>query len=210
MIPQFSTFMTIFAVGLATMSVNSAAPVRLHAAEPFALTIDELKAAGNSYCPDQTSGEVISCQDALPYINEAINKYNLVTKAQRAAYLSTMFYESATLKYNHNLVNPTQGTRSMLPQASLERFVSANVDVQSLVATYPTGTLIVDILINNHLDFQPGAWWTTSGPECPEHAAALDGSSEAFLEWEIECINGGVETLQDRATAFETVYQAIH
>jgi len=98
----------------------------------------------------------------------------------------------------------------MLPQVSLERFVSANADVQNLVATYPAGTLIVDILINNHLDFEPGAWWTNNGPNCPERAAALDGTNATFLEWEAGCIGGGVETIPGRVALFNTVYQSIH
>ena len=98
----------------------------------------------------------------------------------------------------------------MLPQPSLETFVSANADIQTLVGTYPADTLLVDILINNHLDFLPGAWWTVSGPNCPGRAAALDGTTSTFLQWEIDCINGGVETLVERAAVFAIVYQSIH
>ncbi|KAF9280997.1 hypothetical protein BGZ88_011874 [Linnemannia elongata] len=207
---RFTSLITIFALAIATIALTTAAPVPTPTGTPTLLTIDELKAAANGTCPPQTSGEVISCEDALPYINDAINKYNLATRGQRAAYIATMLYESGNLKYNHNLVNANQGTRSMLPQPSLETFVSANADIQTLVATYPADTLLVDILINNHLDFLPGAWWTVSGPNCPGRAAALDGTTSAFLQWEIDCINGGVETLAQRAAVFGVVYQSIH
>ncbi|KAF9149731.1 hypothetical protein BG015_008446 [Linnemannia schmuckeri] len=207
---RFTSFMTIFALVIASVAFTSAAPVPPQTGTPILLTIDELKAAANGTCPPQTSGELISCEDALPYINDAINKYNLVTRGQRAAYIATMLFESGNLKYNHNLVHANQGTRSMLPQVSLEKFVSANADIQTLVATYPADTLLVDILINNHLDFSPGAWWTVSGPNCPNRAAALDGTINSFLQWEIDCINGGVETLVERAAVFGVVYQSIH
>ncbi|KAG9068573.1 hypothetical protein KI688_010848 [Linnemannia hyalina] len=184
---RFTSLVAIFALVIATIALTTAAPVPTPTG---ILTIDELKAAANGTCPPQTSGEIISCEDALPYINDAITNGNL--------------------KYNHNLVHATQGTRSMLPQPSLEKFVSANADIQTLVATYPADTLLVDILINNHLDFLPGAWWTVSGPKCSGHAGALDGTVTTFLQWEIDCINGGVETLFDRSAVFGVVYQSIH
>ncbi|KAF9120849.1 hypothetical protein BGW39_011045 [Mortierella sp. 14UC] len=208
--PRFSSLMTILAVAVASIGLSSASPLPPQTYEPTLLTIDELKAAANGSCPTQTAGEHITCEDALPYINDAINKYKLVTRGQRAAYISTMLFESGYLKYNHNQNNSTQGTRSMLPQFNLERFVNANADVKKLVATYPASELVVDILINNRLDFQPGAWWTVSGPGCPDHAAALDGTSNSFLLWEIECIGGGVETLDTRTAYFEVVYRSIH
>ncbi|KAG0375856.1 hypothetical protein BGX24_008583 [Mortierella sp. AD032] len=211
MMPRFSSLITILAVAIASIALTSAAPLPpLQTHEPILLTIDELKAAANGSCPTQTSGELLTCEDALPYINDAVNKYKLVTRGQRAAYISTMLFESGHLKYNHNLINPTQGTRSMLPQENLQRFVDANSDVQKIVATYPASELVVDILIKSHLDFQPGAWWTVSGPGCPDRAAALDGSSNNFLLWEIECIGGGVETLDQRTALFGLVYQSIH
>ncbi|KAF9122579.1 hypothetical protein BGX30_001899, partial [Mortierella sp. GBA39] len=174
---RFTSLATIFALAIATITLTTAAPVPTPTG---ILTIDELKAAANGNCPPQTSGEIISCEDALPYINDAITKYNLATRGQRAAYIATMLFESGNLKYDHNLVDATQGTRSMLPQPSLEKFVSANSDIQTLVATYPANTLLVDILIKNHLDFLPGAWWTVSGPNCHDSAAALDGTSSTF------------------------------
>ncbi|KAF9919944.1 hypothetical protein FBU30_010352 [Linnemannia zychae] len=210
MTSRFSTLLFILALAHAIVTFSSAAPVPPQSFQPTLLTITELKAAANGTCPTHTVGEVISCEDALPYINDAINKYNLSTRGQRAAYISTMLFESGTLKYNHNLVHADQGTRSMLPKPSLERFVSANPDVQKIVATYPASTFLVDILIENKLDFLPGAWWTVAGPGCPDRAASLDGTINTFLQWEIDCINGGVETLVARAAAFDIAYQSIH
>ncbi|KAG0283304.1 hypothetical protein BGZ96_012338 [Linnemannia gamsii] len=184
MISRFTSLMTILVLAIASISLTSAAPIQPQTSSPTLLTIDELKAAANGTCPPQTSGELISCEDALPYINDAINKYNLGTRGQRAAYVATMLFESGNL--------------------------SANPDIQTLVATYPADTLLVDILINKRLDFLPGAWWTVSGPNCPDRAAALDGTTNNFLQWEIDCINGGVETLAIRAAVFEIVYQSIH
>ncbi|KAF9911110.1 hypothetical protein EC991_004664 [Linnemannia zychae] len=186
MLPRFSSLMIILIVAIASIALSSASPIPPQTYEPTLLTIDELKAAANGSCPTQTAGEHITCEDALPYINDAINKYKLVTRGQRAAYLSTMLFESGYLVYNHNLVNPSQGT------------------------TYAASDLVVDILINNRLDFQPGAWWTVSGPGCPDRAAALDGTTNTFLLWEIECIGGGVETLAKRTADFEIAYQSIH
>jgi hypothetical protein len=67
--------MTILALAIASIAITSAAPVYPQTGTPTLLTIDELKAAANGTCPPQTTGEIISCEDALPYINDAINKY---------------------------------------------------------------------------------------------------------------------------------------
>ncbi|KAI8360335.1 hypothetical protein B0O80DRAFT_201630 [Mortierella sp. GBAus27b] len=53
--------------------------------------------------------DAITCKDALPFINSAIKKYGLETAGEKAAYLATMAYEGAYLKYNHNLGDPSQG-----------------------------------------------------------------------------------------------------
>jgi len=66
--------MTILATGLVSLSLISAVPLPPQSLQPTLLTIDELKAAASGLCPTQTSGEVITCEDALPYINTAINK----------------------------------------------------------------------------------------------------------------------------------------
>jgi predicted GNAT family acetyltransferase len=39
-------------------------------------------------------------------------RYNLKTKGQKAAYIANMAFEGGYLQYNHNLVNPSQGSKS--------------------------------------------------------------------------------------------------
>jgi len=38
------------------------------------ITLDQLENAFAGHCPSSTHGEVISCADALPYLNAAIQK----------------------------------------------------------------------------------------------------------------------------------------
>ncbi|KAF9184365.1 hypothetical protein BGZ51_002939 [Haplosporangium sp. Z 767] len=166
--------------------------------------------AGN--CPQKTVGEVITCKDALPFINAAIKKYGLKTRGQRAAYIANMAYEGGYLKYNRNLVVRSQGTRSIMPAVSLRRFVDANKSVQRFWPRFPNDVddnTIVDVLINRHADFEPGAWWTVAGPGCAEVASRLNGSQDSFVAWETACINGGVDTIPQRAAIYKTVYAAI-
>ncbi|KAF8917138.1 hypothetical protein BGZ58_005157, partial [Dissophora ornata] len=138
------------------VSVYPGAPATASSASDITLHQLEVAFAGN--CQNKTVGEAMSCADALPYINAAMNKYNLQTRGQRAAYIATMAYEGAYLKYDHNLVTHSQGTRSILPASSLWLFVDANKDVQEHWPKYPKGVnndTIVDVLIKNHLDFEP-------------------------------------------------------
>ncbi|KAG0044303.1 hypothetical protein BGZ83_010464 [Gryganskiella cystojenkinii] len=177
-----------------------------------AITLSQLTKAFAGKCPSKTTKEAITCKDALPYINSAIKKYGLKTKGQQAAYIATMAYESGYLIYDHNLVNKAQGTRSMLPAVSLRKFVDANKSVQKFWPQYPKGVddnKIVDILIKNKLDFEPGAWWTVKGPGCTAGAAGLSSSKSSFTKWETTCIFGGADTVNARAAIFSTVYAAI-
>ncbi|KAF9956157.1 hypothetical protein BGZ72_002982 [Mortierella alpina] len=187
----------------------SAAPAK---PGPRQIKIAQLERAFAGHCPNQTVGEVITCGDALPYINDAIHRHNLKTRGQRAAYIANMAYEGAYLKYNRNLVNPSQGTRSIMPAVSLKVFVDANKDVQTLWPTYPSlnESAIVDVLIENKADFLPGAWWTVAGPGCSDVATRLSGSEKSFVAWETACINGGQDTIPDRAAIYKTVYSSIH
>lgn len=123
-----------------------------------------------------------------------------------------MIFEGGYLKFNHNLIVPAQGTRSILPAMSLRIFVDANLSVQKLWPGFPASVVddkIVEVLINNKLDFEPGAWWVLSGPNCAETAAKLSSSQASFTAWEAVCINGGAETVAARAAIYSTVYASI-
>ncbi|KAG0035530.1 hypothetical protein BGZ81_006907 [Podila clonocystis] len=204
---------TLLAICIAFISTVYTAPVpKPKSKASTKLSLAQLQKAMAGNCPQATIGDAITCNDALPYINAAIKKYKLKSKGQRAAYLANMFYEGGHLKYNHNLVTKSQGTRSIMPAVSLRVFVDANPSVQKLWPGYPGSVVndsIVDVLIKNKLDFEPGAWWALSGPNCAQTAAKLAGSQASFEAWEKACINGGLDTIADRAAIYKTVYAAI-
>ncbi|GJJ69040.1 hypothetical protein EMPS_01386 [Entomortierella parvispora] len=209
MILPKSIGLVLFLIVLALM-----APLSVMAGGSYiaSITIDQLENAFAGHCPNSTHGEVISCVDALPYINAAIQKYNLKTRGQRAAYLATMAYEGGYLQYDRNLVISTQGTRSIMPATSLRVFVNANESVQKYWPGFPASVnnaTIVDVLIQNKADFEPGAWWTVSGPHCAKVASRLSDSVSSFVTWETTCINGGADTVEARTAIYTTVYQAI-
>lgn len=99
-----------------------------------------------------------------------------------------------------------------MPAMSLRIFVDANPPVQKLWSGFPASVIddkIVEVLIKNKLDFEPGAWWVLSSPSCAETAAKLSGSQASFTAWETVCINGGADTVTARAAIYKTVYAAI-
>ncbi|KAF9962769.1 hypothetical protein BGZ65_008054 [Modicella reniformis] len=203
--------MLLFTI-LAWCSLTTTTTAIAHSKDlPISITLTQLEAAFAGHCPTITQGEVISCSDALPYINDAIYKYGLSTRGQRAAYIANMAYEGAYLKYNYNLVTRSQGTRSILPATSLKIFVDANESIQKFWPGYPYVDVetIVDVLIQHKADFEPGAWWTVSGPRCAKVASRLSESLSSFITWEITCINGGEQTIKDRAEIYSTVYASI-
>lgn len=99
-----------------------------------------------------------------------------------------------------------------MPAVSLRIFVDANKSVQKLWKGFPKNVdnnKIVDVLIKNKLDFEPGAWWAKFGPGCAAVASRLNGSVNSFIAWEKACINGGPETVTARAAIYKTVYAAL-
>ncbi|KAF9582924.1 hypothetical protein BGW38_010574 [Lunasporangiospora selenospora] len=176
------------------------------------VSLAQLTKAFAGRCPKKTAGEVITCQDALPFINAAIKKYGLKTRGQRAAYIANMAYEGAYLQYNYNLVNRSQGTRSIMPATSLRVFVNANKSVQKFWPGFPKSvddSKIASVLIKRKADFEPGAWWTVKGPGCAKVASGLGASEASFVAWEKGCINGGIDTIPARAAIYKTAFAAL-
>ena len=99
-----------------------------------------------------------------------------------------------------------------MPATSLRVFVNANKSVQKFWPGFPAkvdNNKIVDVLIKNKLDFEPGAWWVINGPGCRSGAMGLSGIQSSFTKWETTCIYGGSDTVSARAAIFSTVYSAI-
>ncbi|KAF8945807.1 hypothetical protein BGZ47_001944 [Haplosporangium gracile] len=212
---SISTFVVLIAMVISFLLAVDAAPAAPKpkpAAPKGDITLPQLTKAFAGHCPKKTTGDAITCKDALPYINAAIKKYGLKTKGQKAAYIATMAYEGGYLQYNHNLQNPTQGTRSIMPAVSLRKFVDANKSVQKFWPKFPKNVndnTIADVLIKKKADFEPGAWWVASGPGCAGVAKGLSSSRDSFIAWEKGCIFGGAETVDARAAIYTTVVAAI-
>ncbi|KAF9909100.1 hypothetical protein EC991_009010 [Linnemannia zychae] len=212
---SFSTLVVLITMVISFLLADtvSAAPAKPKPAAPKGdITLSQLTKAFAGHCPKKTAGDVITCKDALPYINAAIKKYGLKTKGQKAAYIANMAYEGGYLQYNHNLVNHSQGTRSIMPAVSLRTFVNANKSVQKFWPGFPkkvNDNTIVDVLIKKKADFEPGAWWAVAGPGCAQVSKKLSASQASFIAWEQGCINGGPETVAARAAIYKTVYASI-
>lgn len=99
-----------------------------------------------------------------------------------------------------------------MPATSLRLFVNSNESVQTFWSGFPSNVedaTIVDVLIQNKADFEPGAWWTVSGPGCDRVARRLSDTESSFVSWETTCINGGADTVVARTAIYTEVYQAI-
>lgn len=67
---SFSALATLLAVVIALFISEAAAAPAPHGA----ITLPQLTKAFAGHCPKRTSGDAITCKDALPYINAAIKK----------------------------------------------------------------------------------------------------------------------------------------
>ncbi|KAI0233880.1 hypothetical protein L0F63_001560 [Massospora cicadina] len=149
-------------------------------------------------------GENISCSRALPYIQRALNQYNLVTPEQMAFYISVISVETANLSYNRNHFpgRPGQGTRSMMMPDNLHVFFKSSPKILkdhpelTQIAEKSTKDMsnvdkekLLNVLMQDEYSFLPGAWWISEGgeklmkPNCNHFKSKLtQGASKSTID----------------------------
>lgn len=149
---------------------------------PASLTVAKLENAMGScgLAMGGAEGQNIACGRALPFIQQALEKYGLTTQEQMAFYISVMALESGNLSYNRNIWpgRAGQGTRSMMMPNNLHAFLrdspdilAAHPELQAYAGSpYDDGNnsakdQALQVLMKDEYTFLPGAWWIERGGE---------------------------------------------
>jgi hypothetical protein len=174
----------------------------------------------NSIAPNEN----ISCDNALPHIQSAIQQFGLTSPEAQAMYLSTMAFESGKLTYvrNHYPGRPGQGTYSMMMPNNLFLFVKDNSNLFSgtQVAGLVTGSYddsndssksaLLNTLVDPEYAFLPGAWWITKGAALA-NGCSIDMNSSPSIDqassFMSQCI--GVDPQGERIQAYSAALAAL-
>lgn len=67
-----------------------------------ALQLETISPASKSCTDAPMTGECVTAQQAAPYISQSFKTYNVTSRAEQAAVISLMAFESGDFKYNRN------------------------------------------------------------------------------------------------------------
>ncbi|KAJ5752280.1 hypothetical protein N7520_009197 [Penicillium odoratum] len=141
-------------------------------------------------------GECATAQQAAKYSSQAFDDYQVTSKAEQAAVISLMAFESGDFKYNKNHFpgTPGQGTRNMQSPAFNKKYansISALKDQIPAVADSPADLL--DLLRGDETyDFGSGAWFLTTQCSKDVRTALQGGDESGWQRYISECVGTSV------------------
>ncbi|CEL01631.1 hypothetical protein BJX68DRAFT_269507 [Aspergillus pseudodeflectus] len=142
--------------------------------------------------PANAVGECATAIQAAPALSTAFTKYALTSKAEQAAVLGLIAFESGEFMYNRNHYPgvPGQGTRNMQSPAFNAEYASSIPAIKEQAkAVKDDPDAVLDLLVAvPEYDFGSGAWFLTTQCEEPIRTALQSGSEEGWKGFIVECV----------------------
>ncbi|CAI7618481.1 unnamed protein product [Penicillium manginii] len=200
-------------VSLAVFSTAAPIPFSL-ATKDTALTEAQLIqiAPTSKTCDDAPAeGECATAKTAATFSSQSFNDYKVTNKAEQAAILSLMAFESDDFKYNKNHFpgNPGQGTRNMQSPAFNKKYASSIPALKDKIAAVSNSpTDLLDLLRDNETyDFGSGAWFLTTQCSKDVRSALQDGSETGWEKYISSCV--GTSVTDERKQYWERAVKAL-
>ncbi|KAJ5107619.1 hypothetical protein N7456_004294 [Penicillium angulare] len=163
-------------------------------------------------CDDPPAkGECATASQAAKSTSKSFDEYKVTSKAEQAAIISLMAFESDDFKYNKNHFpgTPGQGTRNMQSPAFNKKYaasIPALKDKIPAVSNSPADLL--DLLRDNETyDFGSGAWFLTSQCSKDVRSALQTGSETGWQRYISDCV--GTSVTDDRKEYWERAVKAL-
>lgn len=161
-----------------------------------ALQLETISPASKSCTDAPMTGECVTAQQAAPYISQSFKTYNVTSRAEQAAVISLMAFESGDFKYNRNHFPGVagQGTRNMQsPTYNVKYAFSLPLLTSQLshVSDEPAGILSL-LLSDGEYDFGSGAWFLTTQCSDEVREALRTGSESGWASYLGECVGTSV------------------
>ncbi|KAL2001149.1 hypothetical protein VTN02DRAFT_2173 [Thermoascus thermophilus] len=145
----------------------------------------------NAPAPDQCA----TAAQAAPLISASFQRYGVTSRAEQAAVVGLMAFESAQFRYNRNVDPgvPGQGTRNMQSPTFNARYAAA----LNLNTTGKDPAAVLDlILASPENDFGSGAWFLTAVCPADVRAALQTGSEDGWTRFVTGCV--GTQVTEER------------
>ncbi|KAJ5873488.1 uncharacterized protein N7473_013361 [Penicillium subrubescens] len=156
-------------------------------------------------------GECATAKTAATYTSQSFDKYGVTSKAEQAAVLSLMAFESLDFKYNKNHFPGVagQGTRNMQSPTFNSKYASSLpslADKLPSVANSPADLL--DLLrANEAFDFGSGAWFLTTQCSDDVRSALQKGDEAGWERYIMGCV--GTSVTDERRSYWERAVKAL-
>jgi hypothetical protein len=141
-----------------------------------------------------TCAETVQCrtaEQAAPFVSKSFTDYGITSKAEQAALIAMMAFESGEFKYNINLAGHVgQGTRNMQSGAFNLKYASAIPALQSQLATVGTADLnaVRALVLPDQFSFASAAWFLTSQCSADVRAQLQTGSQAGWAQYVSSCV----------------------
>ncbi|GKZ72129.1 hypothetical protein AnigIFM56816_010283 [Aspergillus niger] len=187
---------------------------RIRARDNSALTVAQLEAiapTSNTCDNPPAAGECATAEQAVPHITKSFDTYGVTSRAEQAAVIALMAFESGDFKYNKNHFPgvPGQGTRNMQSPSYNSKYAAslpALAGQLSSVSGDPTGVLNL-LLANEDYDFGSGAWFLTTQCSASVRSQLQSGSEAGWAAYITDCV--GTNANDDRKAYWTRATQAL-
>ncbi|KAJ5166345.1 uncharacterized protein N7482_005126 [Penicillium canariense] len=157
------------------------------------------------------AGECATANTAATYTAQSFDTYSVTSKAEQAAVLSLMAFESGDFKYNKNHFPGVagQGTRNMQSPSYNKKYASSLPslsDKLDSVSDDPAGLLDV-LRADKAIDFGSGAWFLTTQCSQDVRTALQKGDDEGWQRYISDCV--GTSVTDERRAYWERAVEAL-
>ncbi|KAL3480654.1 hypothetical protein BJX99DRAFT_220002 [Aspergillus californicus] len=199
---------------LSILSLSTASPCKPRSS--VVITSDQIIAiAPNSTscanAPALADGECATAAIAAPAISTSFNKYAITSKAEQAAIIALMAFESAEFWYSRNHFPGVagQGTRNMQSPAFNKLYAESLPALKGrLDAVQDDPAALLDLLLEDKaVDFGSGAWFLKTQCEDSVREALQNDGEEGWKGYITECV--GTEANEGRRAYWVAAVEAL-
>ncbi|KAJ5326322.1 uncharacterized protein N7506_009424 [Penicillium brevicompactum] len=165
----------------------------------------------SSSCDDAPAeGECATAKQAAQFTSQSFDTYKVTSKAEQAAVISLMAFESDDFKYNKNHYPGVagQGTRNMQFPEFNKKYAASIPALKDKIAGVSDPADLLDLLRNDGAtDFGSGAWFLTTQCSKDVRSALADGSEAGWQKYTTECV--GTTVTDDRKAYWQRAVKAL-
>ncbi|CAG8329104.1 unnamed protein product [Penicillium nalgiovense] len=156
-------------------------------------------------------GECATAKQAAKFTSQSFDTYKVTSKAEQAAIVSLMAFETEDFKYNKNHFPGVagQGTRNMQSPAFNKKYASSLPELKDKLPSVSNSPAeLLDLLRSDSAtDFGSGAWFLTTQCSKNVRTALADGSETGWQRFISDCVRTSVT--EERREYWERAVKAI-